>query len=452
MREKDAFHYYFSSGLAELEIPRYIQYLNKQGRKQVHIAPIDELSVNKQNLLYRHLLSNGRFLQALDSSHIIRTNDPDYAHWQGLRRGFNQRLQNIVSYRYSLKPNSATALSVISSLFLHTSGWHLIGNMIFLLLFGFILELALGSSILLLVFMLCGISANLATIVINPNSAQWIMGASGAITGLASLYAMIYGLRKIRFFYSLIFYFDYVRAPAILMLPVWLLYEVAYSLISPNSVSTVTHIGGLLSGIVIGAVIKYSPLQIHREENKKDTQLNFEAEYQAAMTALSNAELSKAYMLLQQLLVAQPTDSRILLNLFQISKARSDHESTKKYIQLLLALSGHEPQLIGNQQRCFIEYLQLTQEELNLPTQLLAETAIRFCVAGFVENSEKILTLLLKKNPEEEKIPSLLLSLSKCHQKLGDSEKSNRYKKLLIQHFATSSEAQIVQQIKPTNT
>ncbi len=449
LREDDAFRYYFSSGLAELEMPRYIQYLNQQGGTQLAIVPVDELAADKQKILYHHLLANGSFLQALNTSHIIRSNDPDYAVWLGLRRGFDNRLQNIFSYRYSLKPHSPSTLSLISSLFLHANSWHLLGNMIFLLLFGFILELSLGSGILLLVFMACGISANLVTIAITPNSAQWIMGASGAITGLASLYAILYGMRKIRFFYSLIIYFDYVRAPAIIMLPAWLIYELTYSLISPNSVSTVTHIGGLLSGILIGGIIKCSPLKIHAEENKENVSIDFETEYQNAMSALSNADLQKASELLKRLLENQPEDSRILVKLFQIAKARNDLPSAQRYIQLLLTLTEHDSQLVREQQRSFLDYLQLTKGEDKLPAELLTKTAIRFCGAGFIEDSENILALLLKQNPSAKSIPALLFSLSTRYHKSGNIEKSNHYKSLLTQHFADSPEAQSIQQILP---
>lgn len=449
VREDDAFRYYFSSGLAELEIPRYVQYLNRHNSNHIAISPANELSSHEQKVIYKHLMGNGRFLQALNKSQIITPGDPVYAVWQGLRRGFDNRLQNIFSYRYSLKPYVADPLTTFTSIFLHADLGHLLGNMVFLLLFGFILELSLGSILLLLVFIGCGISANLVTIAITPNSAQWITGASGAITGLASLYAILYGMRKIRFFYSLIFYFDYVRAPAIIMLPVWLLYEFAYSLIAPGSVNTVTHIGGLLGGVVAGLIIKYSPLQIHGRGEATQASLDFETEFQQAMTALSHSELDKACDKFMQLLKIKPAEPRILLKLFHIAKARIDQTSAQHYIQLLLTQSGTDPQLLRDQQRSFLEYLQLTQGKPDLPAELLAETGIRFCAAGFVESSDKILALLIRQDPTQKKIPVLLLLLATRYHKSGNPEKSRQYKQLLTRHFADSPEAHTIQQTLP---
>ncbi len=449
VREDDAFRYYYSSGLAELEIPRYIQYLNKTNARHLNIGPVIELNLNEQKTFYQHQLRNGHYQTALASAQIITPEDADYAHWQGLRRGFDKRLQNIFSYRYALKPYLHQPLNIFSSLFLHADASHLLGNMVFLLLFGFILELSLGGGLLLLVFISCGVSANLISIAITPNSGQWILGASGAITGLAGLYAILYGMRKIRFFYSLIFYFDYVRAPAIIMLPVWLLYELAYNLIAPNSISTITHIGGLLAGVIIGLIIKYSPLNIHPDEEEKLVAQNFEAKYQDAMVALSTSNLDKAANILGQLLTQQPDDSRLLLKLFHIAKARMDQNSAQQYLQGLLMLTENNTQLIRDQQRCFLEYSELTQEQHSLPASLLASTAIRFCHSGFIESSEKILSALIHEHPGEEKIPMLLLLLSTRHHKTGNFEKSAHYKQLLIQNFSNSPEAQTIQQTLP---
>jgi len=88
--------------------------------------------------------------------------------------------------------------------------------------------------------------------------------------------------------------------------------------------------------------------------------------------------------------------------------------------------------------------------KLKLPAELLAKTAIQFCAAGFIENSEKILARLLKQNPAEEKIPALLFSLATRHHKAGNVEKSSRYKLLLTQHFADSPEAKNIQQTLAT--
>ncbi len=449
LREDDAFHYYFSSGLAELEIPRYIHYLNKLNKRQISINSVTELTAREQAIIYKHLMSNGSFLRALNKSKIISSGNPDYRAWQKLHRGFDRRLQGIFSYRYALKPYSATPLTLVSALFLHADFWHLLGNMIFLLLFGFILELSLGSIMLLLVYLACGIIANLVTVAISPNSGQWIIGASGAITGLAGLYAVLYGRRKIRFFYSLIFYFDYIRAPAIIMLPAWLLYELTYSLISPDSVNTVTHVGGLLGGIFIGVIIRYSPLHIHHEEKRKNAQIDFEAEFQTAIRALANSDLDKAGDIFRRLLEAAPEDVRIVLNLFHIAVARADQKSARHYIELLLAHSEKNPQLLHDQQRSFFEYMELSQGKPDLPAELLAETGIRFCAAGFVESSEKILALLIRHNSAQEKIPVLLFLLATRYHKSGRPEKSRQYKQLLTRHFADSPEAQTIQQTLP---
>ncbi len=449
LREEAAFRYYFSSGLAELEIPHYLQYLNENSTRHLRIGSFSELDPVQKKSIYQHQLSNGRYQNALDASQIIRPDNIDYTRWQGLRRGFKQRLQSIFTYRYALKPYLHEPLTVLSAMFLHSNASHLLGNMVFLLLFGFILELALGGGLLLLVYISCGVSANLISIVVSPYSGQWIIGASGAITGLAGLYAVLYGMRKIRFFYSLIFYFDYVRAPAIIMLPVWLLYEFAYSLIAPDSISSVTHIGGLLAGILIGLIIKYSPLDIDPHEEEKTALSDFETEFQKAMDALAKSDLNRATHILTQLHQKHPQESRVLLKLFHIAKARRDKTSAQHYLLSLLALRKNNSQLVKEQQRSFVEYLELSGGEADLPTTIMLETAIRFCQAGIPEESEKILALVIKKNPAAERIPALLLLLSTRYHKSANTQKSRQYKQLLLRHFPNSAEARSIQEILP---
>ncbi|HFQ13696.1 MAG TPA: rhomboid family intramembrane serine protease [Gammaproteobacteria bacterium] len=450
LREEDARRYYFSSGLAELEIPRYLHYLREHDIASPASVDLDNLDPRSKKRLYRHLLGNGAFLLALRNGRIITPGEPDYEHWRGLRRSYDSRLQNIFSYRFALLPYQPDAFRVLTALFLHANASHLLGNMVFLLLFGFILELSLGGPLLLLIYLACGISANLITLALIPDSGQWILGASGAITGLAGIYAVLFGRRRIRFFYSLIVYFDYVRAPAILMLPVWLLYEFVYTLVDPGSVSTVTHVGGLLCGIITGAALKYSPLGMQAENRRQQTQQDFEERFQEARRALAAAQPDKAERILTQLQEQRPDDSRVLEKRFQIARARADHTQAAALLRELLARDAGDPESRQRQQRCFLDYLQLAGKAAELPDDLLADAGLRFARGGFLDSSEQALTRLLGQNPRHARIPALLALLATRHHKAGSVEKSRRYKELLLRHFGDSEEARHIRQTLPS--
>ena len=96
--------------------------------------------------------------------------------------------------------------------------------LLFLFIFGFALEIALGRWVYLGLYLLSGVASHLLWWALDP---VWVtgVGASGAISGLMGMYIGVYGLRKINFFYWLIFVFGTVRWPALAILPVWLANE-----------------------------------------------------------------------------------------------------------------------------------------------------------------------------------------------------------------------------------
>ena len=86
-------------------------------------------------------------------------------------------------------------------------------------------EQTLGTKRYLALYLLAGACGDLGDLLSRWNSPIIGLGASGAISGLMASYAVLYGRQRIRFFYQFLFYFDYVKAPAIILLPVWIGHE-----------------------------------------------------------------------------------------------------------------------------------------------------------------------------------------------------------------------------------
>src|SRR5213596_3684275 len=83
-------------------------------------------------------------------------------------------------------------LTIFTSMFLHGGFMHLIGNMLYLWIFGNNVEDAMGHMRFLLFYLVCGIAAALAEGIVNPHSALPMVGASGAISGVLAAYVLIY--------------------------------------------------------------------------------------------------------------------------------------------------------------------------------------------------------------------------------------------------------------------
>src|SRR5262245_16208609 len=109
---------------------------------------------------------------------------------------------------------------VLTSMFLHGSWMHLLGNMWFLWLFGNNVEDAMGPGRFVVFYLLCGAAAALAQVVVNPGSAIPMVGASGAISGVMGGYLVLYP--HVRVYCLILPFFASIALPAWTMLLYWL--------------------------------------------------------------------------------------------------------------------------------------------------------------------------------------------------------------------------------------
>jgi membrane associated rhomboid family serine protease len=135
--------------------------------------------------------------------------------------------------------------SVFTSMFLHGNLLHLIGNMIFLAVFGAGVEDAIGSVRYTLYYLAWGVAAACAHIFVMPNSSVPTLGASGAIGGVLGAYLLLYPAGKIEHFIPVIFTSLNVSAWSLLV--VWFLWQV---LVPQQGVANWAHAGGFLAGML----------------------------------------------------------------------------------------------------------------------------------------------------------------------------------------------------------
>ena len=145
-------------------------------------------------------------------------------------------------------------LTLLSSMFLHGGFMHLIGNMLYLWIFGDNVEDAMGSGRFLLFYLLCGLAASLAQIAVAPSSAIPMIGASGAIAGVLAAYFMLFPYAKIMTVIPIFFFLRVVSLPAVILLGFWFILQVlngAGAIGSSSGVAWFAHIGGFVAGAVL---------------------------------------------------------------------------------------------------------------------------------------------------------------------------------------------------------
>ena len=154
---------------------------------------------------------------------------------------------------FGLIPSDIYIYKIFSSMFLHGSWMHLIGNMAYLWIFGNNIEDYLGHIKFLIFYLFCGICATLIHVFSDVNSAIPVVGASGAISGILGAYLILYPRAKVR----LLVWFGIItilRVRASIVLIFWIIYQFLSVLKSTGEgggVAWWAHIGGFIAGILI---------------------------------------------------------------------------------------------------------------------------------------------------------------------------------------------------------
>jgi membrane associated rhomboid family serine protease len=144
---------------------------------------------------------------------------------------------------------------LITSMFLHGSWMHIIGNMWFLWLFGNNVEDSMGRLRFVIFYLLCGLAAAFAQIIAAPSSPVPMVGASGAISGVMGGYLILYPRVRVYAILPIGFFITTIAVPAWVMLGYWFLIQFVSGLVSfgtdQGGVAFWAHIGGFVAGLVL---------------------------------------------------------------------------------------------------------------------------------------------------------------------------------------------------------
>ncbi len=172
---------------------------------------------------------------------------------------------NIAVYEFGFIPAAfladplTNAPRIFTSMFLH-GGWaHLLGNMLYLYIFGDNVEAAFGRARYLAFYLASGVGATGLHMLMNLNSPIPAVGASGAISGVLAAYWVFYPAARIETFVAYwMFLWQIVRIPAYYYIGFWFLYQLLMGSIGIPGVAWWAHIGGFITGLLIASPIRES--------------------------------------------------------------------------------------------------------------------------------------------------------------------------------------------------
>src|SRR5581483_9868004 len=180
-----------------------------------------------------------------------------------------------IAERYAFIPAHPKAIAYLTANFLHGGWLHLIGNMWFLWLAGFVLEDAWGRPLYAAVYLLAGAAALQIHAWANAGSTVPTLGASGAVAALMGAFLVRFPKMKIEMLWLFGFFRSYrFKAPAYALLPLWLLTEVFYGALfgQASGVAHWAHVGGFVFGALAALGVRYSGLE-HKASQQIEAEL-----------------------------------------------------------------------------------------------------------------------------------------------------------------------------------
>ena len=163
----------------------------------------------------------------------------------------------LVPAEFNANPLSGEMMTILTSMFLHGGILHLLGNMLYLWIFGDNIEDRMGHGRYLLFYLLGGVAAAAAQVALDPQSPIPMVGASGAIAAVLGGYLLEYPHARIRSIIFLGYFIRFVHVPAIIVLGFWFLLQFFSGFLALSAtaaeggVAYFAHIGGFVAGVLL---------------------------------------------------------------------------------------------------------------------------------------------------------------------------------------------------------
>jgi membrane associated rhomboid family serine protease len=165
---------------------------------------------------------------------------------------------------YGMIPHDITSgrhlWTLVTSMFLHGGFFHILGNMLYLWIFGDNVEDAFGHLWYLVVYLFTGIAGSLLQVIFLPHSTVPTIGASGAISGIMGAYFVLFPRARVLTLIPIFFFIRLIYMPAPILLGFWILFQVLNGCSSVpgtgGGVAYFAHIGGFAAGVILGLVVR----------------------------------------------------------------------------------------------------------------------------------------------------------------------------------------------------
>jgi membrane associated rhomboid family serine protease len=299
---------------------------------------------------------------ALDDwdARMLQTQDTEtlQSEMDSLSLELSQARASSILDKYAFVPAHPSAISYLTANFLHGGWMHLIGNMWFLWLAGFVLEDFWGRSLYSALYLVAGAASMQFDAWLNPGSIVPTLGASGAIAALMGAFLVRFPKMRIEMLWWFFLRPRRFKAPAYWLLPAWLVLEVFYGSVFGQSTGVAhwAHVGGFLFGALAGFGLRYSGLeQKAHQQIEKELTLESDPDVQRASDLIDQGQLDSAEILLKEHVARKP-DSIDGYNLLLQTYRKQNLPAPPEILEKLCAihLKAGESELAWS---CYEDYL-----------------------------------------------------------------------------------------------
>lgn len=332
--------------------------------------------------------------------------------------------------------------NTVSCMYLHGGLAYLLGNMIFLWLVGYVLELVWGRALYTVLYVLGGMCVAALFWLACPVGMVPLVGASGGIAALMGAYAVLCGRRKVKVVYSLGFFLDHAMVPGSVILALWVGSEILQLCLGTETQAVgIAHLGGFGVGVAMGLARQLMPgvSQENSSGPEPDTGKKAALLLDKALMRAEKLDTKGARYLLGEVLKLDSHNRTALTRKYHLDKVDADCDDLCLSAGRLLDLLVDDRQAHLEALAVYREYIR-TASRPRLPLALLFSLSSYFAATGHLEEAEKIMGFLLKKRPDLPKMPRGLLHLARACLKDGLESKARGYLQVICMRYPLSGE------------
>lgn len=436
-RIEHAAEFYMQEGLYKTEFAFYPTYLASNMQAQLAKKARQADADGKQVEVARAMMLDLGFENELRQRQHDFFSDAEIKAWEPKRAEFDGLMRKVSFIAWGITPAEHRPLTFITYQFLHGGLLHLFFNMLFLFIMGFTVEAALGYWKYPLIYIITGIGGAIIHTLTHADSFQPLVGASAAISGVMGMYVALFGMRKIQFFYWLGPYFDYIKLPALVILPVWLAKEISQYFVAHDDIAYMAHAGGLGLGAIITLSARKYLLAV--EENYFDLEeMEPDVELREALAdayeQLGKFNFDGAKKRFYALKEKHPTNIEVLEHLFHLEKLTPETpEFHERALDLFTVAAVSHAHLKGIHS-AFKDYLKSCGDELPFNAIQISNLAIKFCKINELSDAEKLLQRAIEAHFKDPMLMKAALVLAREYDQNEQPQKGKRLREL-AQHL-----------------